>query len=56
MICNDCGAVFDANEIEVKTWEEYRGECWGAPAYERMASYHCPKCGSEDIEEAEDEE
>lgn len=45
--CCECGEVFD--EDEVQTWDEYRGECFGFPAYETLAG--CPQCG-EAFEEA----
>ncbi len=43
--CNDCGKEFE----EPKVVPEYRGEFWGAPAYED--EYYCPNCGSDDYEE-----
>ena len=43
--CYDCGELFD----DPKYVDEYRGEYWGTPAYERMA--YCPCCGSEDFDE-----
>ena len=55
--CHDCGYIFDEPDKE----KEYRGECWGTPAYETM--YYCPRCGSEAFteyswsdDEKEDEE
>lgn len=58
--CEECGAIFD--EDEIARWEEYRGEFWGTPAYETEVG--CPHCHSCDIEiydpdganEADDEE
>jgi hypothetical protein len=44
-ICKDCGEVF----AECDTRSEYRGECFGFPAYEDYAC--CPYCESDDIEE-----
>lgn len=44
-ICEDCGDRFDTPYIV----REYRGEFWGAPAYENMA--YCPYCGSECIDD-----
>jgi len=37
-ICEDCGAIFEEPDV----WEEYRGECHGSPAYEKMCG--CPYC------------
>lgn len=39
--CLECGEKFE----EVATWEEYRGEYWGVPAYESVSG--CPKCKGE---------
>ena len=50
MICLDCGNVFSADEVE--RVQEYRGECWGSPAYEEELI--CPHCKSSDIEDAEE--
>jgi len=38
--CLDCGEVF--SEDELLSWSEYRGECHGSPAYEKMCG--CPSC------------
>ena len=48
--CNVCGKEFE----EPKVVPEYRGEFWGAPAYEDM--YYCPFCGDDDYEEETEEE
>ena len=37
--CMGCGRLFD----EPGEYREYRGECFGFPAYEAMAG--CPFCG-----------
>lgn len=50
MICLDCGNVFNADEVE--RVQDYRGECWGRPAYEEELI--CPHCKSSDIEDAEE--
>ena len=50
MICLDCGTVFNADEVE--RVQDYRGECWGQPAYEEELI--CPHCKSSDIEDAEE--
>lgn len=44
--CMDCGREFD----EPKRCEEYRGECFGFPAYETVS--YCPYCHG-DYEEIE---
>ena len=49
MICLDCGNVFNTDEVE--RVQDYRGECWGRPAYEEELI--CPYCKSSDIENAE---
>ena len=42
-ICDDCGSVFEDDELkEVKEWSE----AWGHPVYESF--YYCPFCGSDD--------
>ena len=51
--CEDCGAWFDKPDI--REIREYR-EFWGAPCYETMYEERCPKCGSEYIEEVDDNE
>lgn len=56
--CSNCGCEFSHPHII----KEYRGEYWGAPAYEDIGL--CPDCGSEewdefnewDEEEEEDED
>ena len=50
MICLDCGTVFGADEVE--RVQDYRGECWGQPAY--AEELICPHCKSSDIEDAEE--
>ncbi len=48
LICKNCGAVIDENEL--KSVSEEVGEYWGSPAY---ATYSvCPCCDCEDLEEA----
>jgi DNA-directed RNA polymerase subunit RPC12/RpoP len=49
LICNRCGAKFDQPEYR----KERVGEAYGGPYYERYEV--CPECGSEDLEETEDE-
>lgn len=39
--CFDCGYEFD----EPITWQESRGEFWGAPCYETVCG--CPNCKGE---------
>lgn len=43
--CEDCGRILDDYDIEHR--QEYRGEFWGAPAYETVGV--CGFCGSDDI-------
>ena len=55
--CEDCGAIFDEDEIDSRS--EYVGEFWGTPAYQTFN--YCPECGSDcireyDPREDEDEE
>ena len=54
--CYKCGSVFEEKEIEVDTWREYRGECFGIPAYETVSEEHCPYCNSDDFEEWEEDD
>lgn len=46
--CENCGATF----TEGKIINEYRGEYWGAPAYESIEV--CPICGDDCIEDIND--
>ena len=39
VICNNCGAVFDDDELEYE--RECVGECWGQPAYQEVAIPPC---------------
>lgn len=48
-ICNRCGAIFE--EYRIKTYQEYRGEFWGFPAYEEMTYAYCPECGDESFDD-----
>lgn len=50
--CYRCGYEFNEDEIEYR--REYRGECWGQPAYEEVEV--CPNCGSMEIELEESDE
>lgn len=56
MKCYKCKAIFDDSETVIESYQECIGEFWGDPAYETFIVERCPRCGSEDIEEAEDEE
>lgn len=40
-VCTECGKVFDEDDVIYE--EEYRGEYWGVPAYERMSYSPCCK-------------
>jgi RecJ-like exonuclease len=46
--CSHCGHIFD--EGEQSSWNEYRGECHGSPAFKQMEG--CPICKG-DYEEAQ---
>lgn len=48
--CEECGAIFETAE----SWKEYRGECFGYPAYETVSG--CPCCRSTDVEEYDPDE
>ena len=48
MICEDCGRVF--NEDELETTYENVGEFWGTPAYESYVT--CPYCKSTYVSES----
>ena len=48
--CEHCEQEFE----EPKEYREYRGECWGFPAYEAL--YCCPYCNSDEIKEVQDME
>ena len=50
--CEDCGAIFDEDEIDSRS--EYVGEFWGTPAYQTFN--YCPECGSDCIREYEGED
>ena len=52
--CCECGQIFD--EEDIKYVEEYRGEFWGAPAYETMPCSPCCEADFEDYYPEEDEE
>lgn len=47
--CCECGTLFE----QPKTFQDYRGECWGTPAYETITG--CPYCegGYEEVAECE---
>lgn len=42
--CPCCGELFTAEDLEIVTIEESRGEFWGVPCYEDMNYYYCPCC------------
>lgn len=48
--CYECGALFE----EPDHYSERMGEYQGEPAYQEFPC--CPVCGSDDIEENEDDE
>ena len=45
-ICLDCKHIF--SEDDIATWEESRGEYWGAPCYESVSG--CPCCKGDCVE------
>ncbi len=49
--CQECGEVFDEDEVLTETEIESRGEYFGRPAYEPYTYMKCPNCRSENIEE-----
>lgn len=49
--CLDCGATFP--EPNVEQIEDPR-EYWGAACSETFVEYHCPYCGSDDVDEQND--
>lgn len=51
--CKHCGAIFDeedADLVDVGFWCEF----WGHDVYNKEYELHCPDCGSEDIDDAEE--
>ena len=54
--CLKCGEIIEEANLEIKAWDEYRGECWGAPAWETMTEAYCPYCQSEVEEYMEDDD
>lgn len=47
--CAECGMLFDEEDAVVI--EEYRGECWGTPAYEPMSYSPCCEADYGEYEE-----
>lgn len=52
--CCHCKNYFEYPDTH--EWDEPRGEYWGMPCSEHMIEDVCPYCGSDDIEESEEEE
>lgn len=52
--CNDCGEVFEEDEVIVHKWQEPHPYGEGV-AYEEMSEAFCPFCRSGDIEESFDD-
>lgn len=50
MKCNNCGEVFDEDEMIVHRWKEPHPYGSGI-AYEEMAECMCPFCKSDDIKD-----
>lgn len=55
-ICNECGENFDEPEIESTTYEDYYGVGSDFIGKNYLEVEICPYCGSEDIDEVDDEE
>lgn len=55
-ICNECGERFDEPEIESTTYEDYYGVGSEFIGKTHLEVEICPYCGSEDIDEVDDEE
>ena len=55
-ICDNCGAEFDAPDEKMESYESYYGV--GSMFSDRhyFTLQVCPNCGSEDIEEREEDE
>lgn len=53
--CGHCGAICDEDELALETWDEPR-EFWGMPCYEHMVEIRCPYCGSDAIDEYEEDD
>ena len=47
--CNDCGQVFDEDEVIIHSWKEPHPYGEGV-AYEELHEAFCPFCNSQDIE------
>lgn len=54
--CDNCGAEFEEPEVERVCWEDYFGVSSMFASYNYGDITVCPNCGSEDIEEMEDDE
>lgn len=50
-ICNDCLERFDEEDLIISHYSQSHayGEGW---CEEDICEYHCPRCNSEDVEEA----
>lgn len=55
-ICNECDERFDEPDTEVTTYEDYYGVGSEFDGRTRLEVSVCPYCGSEDIDEVDDEE
>ena len=54
-ICDNCNAEFDEPEEEMESYESYYGVSSMFPDRHYFTMQVCPCCGSEDIEEREEE-
>lgn len=53
-VCNECGEVFDENQIKVKQGRQKLGEAWGVMQYEEYRYEYCPYCDSDNIQPYDD--
>ena len=54
--CDNCGETFEEPDYELTSYEDYYGVSSLFPDRHYMYLSVCPNCGSEDIEEFDDEE
>jgi DNA-directed RNA polymerase subunit RPC12/RpoP len=56
--CDNCGAIIEDDEVEYERvcWEDYYGVGGMFPNKNYGTLAVCPACGSEDIEEMEDDD
>ena len=54
--CDNCGARFEEQDYVRVCWEDYFGVSSMFSNYNYGTIAECPNCGSEDIDEYDDEE